>query len=321
MGHGADGPTDRENTASGDAGFQLPVPSANQMLPELTLGTISSSLKCCTADSESVACHKSAGTSPSVTDKSMSSLTSELTKEDCICSTTSNHGKNLSHSERNSTDSTSRPNPSTFTPPMVATSLPEMAPSSSLLQASSRGSLLTDATQRAGGNALVLSRKRRRSDDNELISKRQPKASSATIAEKISTTILLGGIRYQPSTFKTWEQDLQLLKPDRASLTLGGLLTQQRTYTEALLCRGIVARIIHSWCLIAHERRLTTVDRRQSARRKQKEIRISLRTRKLGTLFVEIINQLSAQSDIGINAYKVCAALAGKYQHPASIDS
>jgi hypothetical protein len=165
----------------------------------------------------------------------------------------------------------------------------------------------------ASQNALAaVGRKRKRRDNNLVGLGRQHDLSLISIAAKISNAILLGGRKYDSSTFEAWEQDLWLLNPDRAKLTLAGLLTQQRTYTEALLCQGIVARIIHSWCLIAYEYRLSTVDRRKSARRNQKEIRLSLRCRKLGILFLEIINKLFAQPSIGIDAYKACAAIAGK---------
>lgn len=165
---------------------------------------------------------------------------------------------------------------------------------------------------------MVVSRKRRNTGKGELDSKRRAETSSVNIADRISAAVRSGGLRYQPSVFKTWEQDLWLLNPDRARLTLDGLLTQQRTYTEALLCQGIVARMIHSWCLIAYERRLITANRGKSTRRNQKETRLSLRTRKLGTLIVEIINELFAQPEVGIDAYKICAALAGRYQQPVS---
>jgi hypothetical protein len=158
----------------------------------------------------------------------------------------------------------------------------------------------------------VVGRKRKHQDNNVVGLGRRNDLELVRIAAKISDAILLGGLKYRPSTFETWERDLWLLNPDRAKLTLAGLLTHQRAHTEALLCQGIVARIIHSWCLIAQECRLSTVDRSKVTRRDQKEIRLSLRCRKLGILFLEIINKLSAQPDIGTNAYKVCPAIAGK---------
>lgn len=185
-----------------------------------------------------------------------------------------------------------------------------LTPSSSLLESSSvvPPSILPDAL------AAVSRKRKRKSRDNSLVNlERQQDLSATQIAAKISSAIRLGGRKYEPSTFETWERDLWLLNPDRAKLTLAGLLTQQRTYTEALLCQGILARIIHSWCLIAYEHRLSTVDRSQSTRRNQKEIRLSLRCRKLGILFLEIINQLFSQPGVGIDAYKVCPAIAGKY--------
>lgn len=165
----------------------------------------------------------------------------------------------------------------------------------------------------ANKNSLAAgSRKRKRRDQNSVGFGSQRDLTLQSIAAKISNAILLGGRRYKPSIFETWERDLWLLNPDRAKLTLDGLLTQQRTFTEALLSQGIVARIIHSWCLIAYEHSLTTVDRSKSIRRNQKEVRLSLRCRKLGILFLEIINELFAQRHIGIDAYKVCPAIAGK---------
>jgi hypothetical protein len=158
----------------------------------------------------------------------------------------------------------------------------------------------------------AVSRKRKRRDNNVVGLGRQQDRPLISIAAKISNAILSGGLKYKSSTFETWEQDLWLLNPERAKLTLAGLLTQQRTYTEALLYQGIVARIIHSWCLIAYEYRLSTVDRRKSTRRNQKEIRLSLRCRKLGILFLELINKLFAQPSIGIDAYKACPAIAGE---------
>lgn len=373
--NGTGGAIVTENTASGCAGCRPLVPSTDQALQDLAVATTLPSSESCTAEGESVACHKRAGTSPSVTAGVVSSFcrpsliernppvshqsvhlsrwssaldtsllaapiasdgtfshpqpsfvqrsaemkdvgaTSENTKEDYLDSPISIHRNVFRRSERNSAGST-RPSTTRVTLPPVAPSPNGRSSSSAPVQTFSPERVLFDTIQQAGGDALVSpSRKRGHSGNSELNSTRQPKASLATIADKISAAVRSGGLRYQPSTFKTWEQDLQLLKPDRASLTLGSLLTQQRTYTEALLCQGIVARIIHSWCLIAHERRLTTANRGKVVRRKQKEIRISLRTRKLGTLIVEIINQLSVQSDIGLNAYKICAALAGKYQH------
>jgi hypothetical protein len=168
----------------------------------------------------------------------------------------------------------------------------------------------------ASQNALAAaSRKRKRRDNNAFSLGSQQDSPLYSIAAKISNAILLGGRKYKPSIFETWERDLWLLNPDRAQLTLTGLLTKQRADTEALLCQGIVARIIHSWCLIAYEYRLSTAGRSESIRRDQKEIRLSLRCRKLGILFVEIINRLFARPDIGIDAYKVCPAIAGECIH------
>jgi hypothetical protein len=158
----------------------------------------------------------------------------------------------------------------------------------------------------------VIGRKRKCLYNDVVDSRRQQDLQLISIAAKISNAILLGGRKYKSSTFKSWERDLWLLNPDRAKLTFAGLLTQQRTYTEALLSQGIVARIIHSWCLIAYEYRLSTIDRSKSTRRNQKEIRLSLRCRKLGILFLEIINKLFAQPSIGIDAYKACTAIAGE---------
>jgi hypothetical protein len=152
----------------------------------------------------------------------------------------------------------------------------------------------------ANQNALAAgSRKRKRRGQNSIEFGSQRDLPLHSIAAKTSNAILLGGRRYKPSIFETWERDLWLLNPDRAKLTLDGLLTQQRTYTEALLSQGIVARIIHSWCLTAYEHSLSTVDRSKSIRRNQKEVRLSLRCRKLGILFLEIINELFAQRNIG----------------------
>jgi hypothetical protein len=170
--------------------------------------------------------------------------------------------------------------------------------------------------QSASQNALAaVGRKRKRRDNNAVSLRSQQDLPLQSIAAKISNAILLGGRKYKPSIFETWERDLWLLNPDRAQLTLTGLLTKQRADTEALLCQGIVARIIHSWCLIAYEYRLSTAGRSKSIRRDQKEIRLSLRCRKLGILFVEIINKLFARPDIGIDAYKVCPAIAGECIH------
>ncbi|GAB7335650.1 hypothetical protein MBLNU13_g07965t2 [Cladosporium sp. NU13] len=165
----------------------------------------------------------------------------------------------------------------------------------------------------------AASRKRKRRDKHLVGFGSQQDLPLYSIAAKISNAILSGGRKYEPSIFETWERDLWLLNPDRAKLTLTGLLTQQRTYTEALLSQGIVARIIHSWCLIAYEHSLSTVDRSKSVRRNQKEIRLSLRCRKLGILFLEIINELFAQGNIGINAYKVCPAIAVSVEDPFPI--
>lgn len=186
----------------------------------------------------------------------------------------------------------------------------ELARSSSLPDSSIREELS------ASQNALVAARrKRKRRDNNAVNLGSQQDLPLYSIAAKISNAILLGGRKYKPSIFETWERDLWLLNPDRAQLTLTGLLTKQRADTEALLCQGIVARIIHSWCLIAYEYRLSTAGRSKSIRRDQKEIRLSLRCRKLGILFVEIINKLFARPDIGIDAYKVCPAIAGECIH------
>jgi len=167
--------------------------------------------------------------------------------------------------------------------------------------------------QSASQNALAaVGRKRKRQDNNAVSLRSQQDLPLHSIAAKISNAILLGGCKYKPSIFETWERDLWLLNPDRAKLTLTGLLTQQRAHTEALLCQGVLARIIHSWCLIAHEYRSSTDGRSKSIRRDQKETRLSLRCRKLGILFVDIINKLFAHPDIGVDAYKVCPAIAGE---------
>jgi hypothetical protein len=136
---------------------------------------------------------------------------------------------------------------------------------------------------------------------------------STGLAIKISDAIRLGGRQYKPSKFEDWKQDLLLLNPDRAQLTSEKLLTKQHRYTEALLSEGIIARVIHSWCLLAYEHCLSTVNREKKIRRDQKALRWSLRCRKLGILFLEIINRLFAQPSVGLNAYKVCPAIAGKY--------
>jgi hypothetical protein len=185
--------------------------------------------------------------------------------------------------------------------------LPELPPPSPLPRSPSLEPLLRNQDAQASVN-----RKRKRQDKNAIFKECQQDKLSTNIATRISSAILSGGRKYESSTFETWKRDLWLLNPDRAKLTLDGLLTQQRTYTEALLCQGIVARIIHSWCLIAYEYQLAVSGRGRSTRRNQKEIRLSLRCRKLGVLFLEIINQLFSQRDIGIDAYKVCPAIAGK---------
>jgi hypothetical protein len=96
-----------------------------------------------------------------------------------------------------------------------------------------------------------VSRKRKHQDNDVVGLGCQQDLPLINIAAKISNAILLDGLRYESWMFETWERDLWLLNPDRARLTLAGLLTQQRTHTEALLCQGIVAQIIHSWCLVA----------------------------------------------------------------------
>jgi hypothetical protein len=56
-------------------------------------------------------------------------------------------------------------------------------------------------------------------------------------------------------TFQSWDNDLSLLKPDRAQLTLEALGPQQRVYTSStsLLQDGAAADVVHSWCIIAYE--------------------------------------------------------------------
>ena len=194
-----------------------------------------------------------------------------------------------------------------MTPVSPAKHLSELTPSSLLPD-----SPMCEPSSVNQSALAAASRKRKRQNQNSIGFGSQRDLLLHSIAAKISNAILLGGRKYNPSIFETWERDLWLLNPDRAKLTLDGLLTQQRTYTEALLSQGIVARIIHSWCLIAYEHSLSTVDRSKSIRRNQKEVRLSLRCRKLGILFLEIINELFAQRNIGIDAYKVCPAIAGK---------
>ena len=208
---------------------------------------------------------------------------------------------------------TSAPSPSVVhstestSPAIPAKHLPELPPSVPIPE-----SPLCEPALASQDALPVVSRKRKCLYNDVVDSGREQDLQLISIAAKISNAILLGGRKYKSSTFETWERDLWLLNPDRAKLTLVGLLTQQRTYTEALLSQGIVARIIHSWCLIAYEYRLSTVDRSKSTRRNQKEIRLSLRCRKLGILFLEIINKLFTQPSIGIDAYKACTAIAGE---------
>lgn len=166
--------------------------------------------------------------------------------------------------------------------------------------------------------------KRKSGDNGATNSKRKTKAlKAAGIAASISTLVRLGGILFDATSFETWHKDLWLLNPDRAQLTFSGFVIQQRVYTESLLRTGFLAQVIHSWCLTAHENRLSPQDRSARARGnrwQQAMRRTNNRLRKPGLLFLQITTQLAHR--LGVDAYKFCAALAGEcnafYQLPFS---
>ncbi|KAM0714201.1 hypothetical protein Q7P37_009988 [Cladosporium fusiforme] len=174
-------------------------------------------------------------------------------------------------------------------------------------------------------------RKRKRQDKGPNTAKRQHKssqeigpASSQALDRKPSQAMdvaarlaylvcrggaecLEGGPEFTLQTFQSWDDDLSLLKPDRAQLTLEALGPQQRVYTTSLHRTGAVADIVHSWCIIAYEYQLSTRDRGAMARREQSEARSSIRLRSRGVIVAEA-HRLLAKA-IGMDAYKLCPAL------------
>ncbi|KAM0715436.1 hypothetical protein Q7P37_008934 [Cladosporium fusiforme] len=153
-------------------------------------------------------------------------------------------------------------------------------------------------------------RQRRRNDG--ITSKPKPKkpriSKAAEIAARIGHLVREGGLRYTRQVLHTWNDDLLLLQPDRAQLTLEALGPQQCIYTEALLRTSAIARIIHSCCIMAYEYQLSIQDRNTKVRREQDEVRSSNRLRTPGTIFMEAIRLLADK--IGVTAYLLLTALS-----------
>lgn len=161
--------------------------------------------------------------------------------------------------------------------------------------------------------------KRQRRPNDGITSKpgrKKPRISKAAgIAARIGNLVREGGLRCNPQVLNTWNDNLLLLQPDRAQLTLKALGPQQCIYTEALLRTSAIARIIHSCCIMAYEHQLSIQDRNTKLRREQDEVRSSNRLRTSGTIFVEAIRLLAKK--VGATAYLLLTALSGKQPPPA----
>lgn len=139
-------------------------------------------------------------------------------------------------------------------------------------------------------------------------------AQAMDVAAKLARLVCQGGTKcveggpeFIVQTFQGRDNDLSLLKPDRAALTLEDLGPQQRIYATSLLQTSTIADIVHSWCIIAYEYQLSTRYRDAMTRRDQPKVRSSLRVRSRGIIVAEA-HRLLAEA-IGADAYKLCPAI------------
>lgn len=141
------------------------------------------------------------------------------------------------------------------------------------------------------------------------------------IAQSFSSAIRAGGRIYKKdsSAFKVLKADLRLLEPDRSKATFRSFFTAQVTYADALQCRGVVASMVYSWCLIAVEYYAASFEYNTSSEYSKFMMapvsKQDRRKAKFGVLILQIMKRISLTSQGGTHAYKICPAIACK-NHP-----
>lgn len=133
------------------------------------------------------------------------------------------------------------------------------------------------------------------------------------IALMFGDAIRQGGQTYfmnDAEATKIWNDNLQGLTPMQLQETLEGL-------AAVICCRGVVAKMIYSWCLIALKHQAAYLQCSDAVIDTIHDRR-SLRSTKFGNLILSVINILSRDEKIGTDAYKVCPAIVCEMLRPSA---